>query len=354
MAGPAFEPGQPSGPVTLFTGTPAATAALPPGVVERLETIRELADAAHRQMPLIDERQEVNGARGDAERRLARLLAHPHQAGFNLPETDVRVIQQRRVLDEATIAAQRINDRYARAAAEWEPKARTLSACQTWLKTLPPGVTVTDWVGPEPKLAKGEPDVFAAIAHLERRTRELGADLHRVESAPYPSSHAKQRMREQIETLAQRGAPSMALLVEHDREIVWPQTSLRSAVYNAQAPSFAATETTDVFAVFAWLQKDTLIGRLDAEIDAEADDPNALDHSERQTQAAQTSGDLLTVSRDLSWWIWRGISQRLPVWFPDGTNPAAILAAELITLPTGNGGGSSPEHASYSLIGGRR
>ena len=38
-----LEPGQATRPVSLFTGTPAASAGLPIGVLENLETIRELA-----------------------------------------------------------------------------------------------------------------------------------------------------------------------------------------------------------------------------------------------------------------------------------------------------------------------
>jgi hypothetical protein len=84
----------------------------------------------------------------------------------------------------------------------------------------------------------------------------LKADLARISAAPFPSSHVKAKMRQEIEILAQRGTPSMALAEEHDRGVAWPQTSLRSAVYNAPAASFAAAEATDVLALIAWLHRD--------------------------------------------------------------------------------------------------
>jgi hypothetical protein len=78
-----------------------------------------------------------------------------------------------------------------------------------------PGNTTLEAVEVEPpKLNKGE-TVVDAIERHRRRVRELRADLHRIESAPYPSSYAKQRMRAQIGQLAQRGAPSVSSLVEH-------------------------------------------------------------------------------------------------------------------------------------------
>jgi hypothetical protein len=59
----------------------------------------------YRQVPLFEERHEANTARGDAQRRLERLLAHPHDGGFNLREDDVRVVQQQKLVEELIIAA---------------------------------------------------------------------------------------------------------------------------------------------------------------------------------------------------------------------------------------------------------
>jgi hypothetical protein len=42
-----------------------------------------------------------------------------------------------------------------------------------------------------------------------RKVREGRAELHRIQSSCFPSSYCKQRMREQIEQLAQRGAVSV-------------------------------------------------------------------------------------------------------------------------------------------------
>jgi hypothetical protein len=121
---------------------------------------------------------------------LERLLAHPHDGGFNLREDDVRVVQQKKLVEERTIAAQRLNARYERTSTASQIALHTRTAVEAWLKNRPSGAPIEYWVEPDPEPAKGE-DILATVARLERRTRELRADLHRVESAPFPSSYAK-------------------------------------------------------------------------------------------------------------------------------------------------------------------
>jgi hypothetical protein len=64
----AFEAGRETGPVSLFTRARTPTVGLPNGVAAKLLSVQELAEAAHRQMPLFEERHEANTARGDAQR----------------------------------------------------------------------------------------------------------------------------------------------------------------------------------------------------------------------------------------------------------------------------------------------
>jgi len=51
--------------------------------------------------------------------------------------------------------------------------------------------------GGVPKLLKGE-SITDAIERIRHRGRELKADLHRIRSAPYPSEHARAKMRQQL------------------------------------------------------------------------------------------------------------------------------------------------------------
>lgn len=135
-----------------------------------------------------------------------------------------------------TLAAQRLNARCERTNAASQVALRTRTAVEAWLKNRPGGTTIEDWVGPDPKPAKSE-DIITTVSRLERRTRELRADLHRVESAPFPSSYGKERMREIVLTWARAGAPNVSALIEHEHgEIAWPMRTLHSTVFNAEGP----------------------------------------------------------------------------------------------------------------------
>jgi Putative transposase len=167
------------------------------------------------------------------------------------------------------------------------------------------------------------------------RARELRADLHRVQSAPYPSSHAKARMREEIEQLARRGAVDVSALVEHDGD-------------SAQALAFG--EVVDTVGLFAWLCKDALIAKLDREIEAETDDKASLSPEARQKAAAEVEADLLYIERQTVELVWVAQSQNLPAEHSD-LSPQSVLGVRLISRPSGNGVVESSRRAEIAPAG---
>ncbi len=198
---------------------------------------------------------------------------------------------------------------------------------------MPSGVLLQDHETEMPKLLKSEA-VVDGIERLRRRCRELKADQHRIASAPYPSSYAKAQMRAQIEALAMQGAPSVSRLVELDGPVDFQTQRLRSEAFGAETPVLVFGEVPDTIALVAWLHRDLLIKRLDAEIDAEADDASSID---REVRAAEAEADLLATERDICSLIWRGQAEGLPVEFPADTNPVALLWITLITPPRADG-----------------
>jgi hypothetical protein len=140
------------------------------------------------------------------------------------------------LVDKSTEDFERIKQRSETKTAAWHAASGALANAEVWLKGgRPHGTTLLDYDGPEPKLAKGEAGLLDAVENRRRRVRELEADLHRIRSSPYPSSHCKAQMREIIEQLATRGAPEVSLLIEHDqREIGWPMTRQRSEMIGAK------------------------------------------------------------------------------------------------------------------------
>jgi hypothetical protein len=103
-------------------------------------------------------------------------------------------------------------------------------------------------------------------------------------------------MREMIEQLALRGAPDCSLLIEMDRDIIWPVIHESADVVGGEQRALAYHEAIDVVGLFAWCHRDLLIKRLDAEIDTESDDKSAMSHEQRQRAEAEAMGDLLRLN----------------------------------------------------------
>jgi hypothetical protein len=200
-----------------------------------------------------------------------------------------------------------------------ETASAALASVETWLKSgRPHGTVLEEFDGPEPKLNKGE-TVADAIERLRRRGRELCADLHRIASAPFPSSYAEQRMRVQVEALAMQGEPDVTNLIEHDGKIEFQTMRVQSQLIGAER-SLAFTEIEAATPFQAWMHKDALIKRLDAKIGSEA----------------ETMGDLLAVERDESFFAWRAQSEGLPCEHRADISPLALLGLRLVTAPRAN------------------
>jgi hypothetical protein len=220
-------------------------------------------------------------------------------------------------------------------AAQWQAASAALANVETWLNSGRPGNTTLEAaveIEP-PKPNKGENGLLDQIEVRRRRVRELRADLHRIESAPFPASYVKQRMREQIEALAMQGTPSVSLLIEHDGEIVWPMRQVQVQVYNAQPGAIGFVEIPDTVAMDAWRNKSELIAALDREIASEADDKAALSHEARQQRSSEVEQDLLAVQFDESAAVWAAQAQGLPVEHRSDCSPLAILQVRLVTTP---------------------
>jgi hypothetical protein len=345
-------------PLTFDVGPPATPSfdiieILPPAAADRLRKLRQRAADAHALVPKFEDVSEITTARLLAEQRLKRLT-DPAPDGFNVAASDGRVRSQQKLVDTLTADVNRQQERQRERAAKWREAGAALQTAEEWLRHgKPHGVQLLDHDGPEPKLAKGENGPLDAIENRRRRVRELRADLHRIESSPFPSSHCKARMREQVEILAQRGEVDVGMVVEHDGKIIWPTMRVQSTVFNAQPGAVAFAEgVPDTLALLVFLLKPTLIAALDAAIDAESDDSAALTTEERQLRIAEIEGDLLAVERDESALTWLAMAERLPIEFRSDISPIALLGLRLVQAPVNRSRETSPEHMMISFAGG--
>ena len=273
-----------------------------------------------------------------------------------MPQTDARVIAAIKALEKTTAEAARISELREVRSAAWSAASLTLSNVETWLRIgRPHGTTLEQFDGPQQTLNKGE-DVVSAIERHRRRNRELQADLHRIRSAPYPASFAKRRLREQVEQLAQRGAPVVSGVIEHGDKLQFRWELLRVQMHNIpKAPAaIGYAEVIDPIALVAWLLKDAVIKRLDAAIDAESDDDAALSHEAREKAEAEALSDILANDRSESFFLALAQSQGMQIEHRSDISPLALLGLRLITAPRAVPSPmSSPEHA-INFVGGWR
>ena len=315
---------------------------------ERKDLLRKIRQHADDTCALAVPFEEVRAAsmdRVEKENALRRLTSHQQDGGFNLPETDSRVIAAQQALTKATEDLRRLQERAETRAAAQQAALRVLAAAETWLREGVAGNCRIEPIETEPpKLNKGE-TVTDAIERLRRRVRELKADLHRIQSAPFPSKHAKARLREAIETLAQRGTPDVSMLIEHDGDIVWPMMRVQSQVIGGAERSLAFHEAVDVVGLFAFFLKPTMISILDGLVDAEKDDAAALSHADREVRIAETMADQLAAEFDEAALVFRAQSRGLPCEHRPDCTPQCILGVKLLTIPRADAAETSPGYS---------
>ena len=245
---------------------------------------------------------------------------------------DRQVIAAQRALAEAKDDLERTKARSEKLAAAAHAVGASLTNVESWLRHGRPPGTVLEAVEVEPpKLLKGE-SLLDGAARFERRSRELRADIHRVRSAPYPSGHVKRKIREQVAQLEPRG-PDVTLMIEGDGDLIWPSTHVRAEVFSEQR-ALAFHDAIDVVGLLAFfLTPEIVIKRLDALVDAEADDASAMSHEQRQRAEAELLSDLLLTERDICSLIRRGQAEGLPMEFPADIDPRALLSVRCVVVP---------------------
>jgi hypothetical protein len=204
---------------------------LPPGAADKLRKLRLRREDAHRLIPEFESVREASLAKTDAANELSRLVSHPQVFGKNLPPDHPLVLKAQKHLDKMSDEFTQVTALQKLRSAAFQSAGAALAGCEEFLRHGVPGNCQIAEIEVEPsKLLKGE-SIIDAIERLRRRCRELKADAHRIRSAPFPSTHAKQRMRAQIETLAQRGEPSVSRLVELDGPVEFQTQRQTSEVH---------------------------------------------------------------------------------------------------------------------------
>jgi hypothetical protein len=329
---------------------------LPAGAQGRLRALRQRVADAPALIPSSESVREANTAKVEAANRFQRMTSHPADFGLGISESDPRALRAADAADKATQNAERLQGLYQTRLAAWRDTSRILVSVEGWLKDGRPGGTILKdhEAAPLPTLKAGQ-RLADALKAARRHTDECRRAVARVEGAPWPSSHAKQRLREEVRTLCARGRPDVSALLQRNGALGWPQANLRGDVLNASLgegvrAAVAFTQTTDMLALVAWTFEGALLERLDAEVDAIADDDSALGETERAQRLSDAQIRLLAAERAEVAITWAMLDEGQPVEFRD-LAAAAVLGLELIIAPRPvQSPGTSPEHG-ISFIG---
>jgi hypothetical protein len=142
--------------------------------------------------------------------------------------------------------------------------------------------------------------------------------------------------------------PDFASAIRHGQPISFATTSLQSRVLNIDAPAVAFTEVADSLGVMCWAVGDQLLTKIEAGIDAAADDEHALDQSQREEHEAHIREEMLGLERCECALIATAEARGEVIDYRVGTSPQAVLAVSLVTVPAPTG--TSPGLA-YDVIG---
>jgi hypothetical protein len=324
---------------------------LPAPAADRLRDLRQrISDKRALAVPF-EKRHAASTERFECEARLKRLQDRRSNGGFELADDDPSVLVEKKRLGALTAESRRLNDLDTVRSTQWREAGYVLANIEAWLRDgQPPGTKLDVCETAVPSLPKGQ-SLTAAIEIRERRIRELQAEARRVEASPFPAAYARQRMREKVTTLAARGAPSVARLIQKsDGDIEFAEASHLVPVMGRTDASIAGWQQSDAFLLTCFLNRDALIKALDAEISAVSDDAHAMTVEQREKATATIMSQMLACDRELSELIWLAQAQNLPVEFRPDANPLAVLGLALVTTPHTARSGTSPGHA-YDIVG---
>jgi hypothetical protein len=341
-------------PHTIYTNsTPNDPAAvLPDAAAAKFVQLKQRCLDLHAATPAFADVQEQSHAKIRHEKRIADLTRVRAEGGFGLSELAPQVVAERRELERAQKEFTRLTTLKEARGARWTVAKQLEARVSDWvLRGGIPGGCTLEVVEDAPLselLTKNDGGrIDAAVERYRHRLRELAADLHRVRSAPWPSSVAREKARTQIEQLAEAAAPNLDSMIEHgSSKVGFAQMSLSSLVRGTETPALAFTETADTLGLLCWLLKDQLLAKINASLDEIADDKAALSQQQREEAEAQISSDMLAIERLEVACIWHAEAAKGEIIdFRGGTSPQSLLGIKLVNQPHTNGSGTSWMHA---------
>ena len=298
---------------------------LPPEAQIKLANLRDQVEQAfalqRAQTARVDEARKAHWRAADALQRLEAAYAAGHVTrdrverktrGDDLDglvfEPEERVVTETRKIrpDEARLARERAD--VARLKSEWDRQKATLDSMgvtsgmlaavrrnlEAWLGGFPAGAMLPLYAG-RVKTPTGE--LLERATTLRTQILALCEEAEDVRSAPFPADEIKARLHPEIDALARRGRPDIAGIMGLAPLAIPTKDALLHAVLTDGATGVVRGSVDDGVALVAWLFRDELVAKIDAEIDAAAE-AEALTMDERQRRLADLCTRQLAAERE--------------------------------------------------------
>lgn len=277
--------------------TPAATAT-------KIRTLRrELADARLIWRGVADELKKVRDEKRVAELRLRQItdteestwFTRSHNQIASLPDDHVEVQTMRKRIADANAELARLEPILATRAAASEQLGQLIDGVEKYFDERLRGLkTIETFRGPAPALLKRESAV-EAVERCRGRLAELDANRDQIIHAPWPSRECKERARAEIEKLSERGRPNVGSLNSERGGITWSERPFKELFV---AGRMVMTEHDPAaLPLVMFFLKDTIIEKIEAAIDAQADDKHALSAKQRAHAIEDIDREALQIQR---------------------------------------------------------
>ena len=209
-----------------------------------------------------------------------------------LAEDNPQRIAETEKLADIEIEVSGAADEYAVEAARAAPLRAILNAVEIYIKNNPDALSLAAPI--EVSASKRGGSFIEAVESLRAQLGEIRGLQAEVELAPLPSTEAKRRAAEQIAALADRGRVDVAPLIDSGRPFRFCEMPAHDQVRFGLSGHAAFV---DSIATLAWLFEEQLLAKVYAEIDANADDENALMPKERAEKFAALKREALGLER---------------------------------------------------------
>jgi hypothetical protein len=272
-------------------------AGLPKEARDRFQHLRALESrAAALRDGLLDQRRHVRTELEDAQRELGRFdREHQPDTAFAYEE-DAKTGKRKRVpavFPERVKLVEQINTlkaEMARLDTEAAETARgyTTDNILSWLNGVPAtarfAVVAPRFVVPHGKTLD---DVLDANRQEQAVISERIAEL---ENAQNTVAEAMERIRADVNALAERGRPDISEAL-FGGSVRWPMAQLVTEVHGEHSHVGTAT-VKDTLGLFVWLNREAVLKRLEAEVEANGDDQTAVPATDRVRLIAEAKAKL--------------------------------------------------------------